>query len=199
MTSSVQIPQPCELHFLLVDPMQHISIYLVVIYRYSGFITVHRDLVTMLLIIPIYIYFVHNRCTLSVFIYLLQDILSALSAPHQGQEEPLYPGTCRRSKEHQDIEPAADDAASSSSSHQRFGGNAFSGGPQGPRGGQTPNITWRFRVPDGETVTFTDGHFGPQSMVGTAWWGLHERICCHNPNVHSDPLFYAFFTRPVHT
>lgn len=25
--------------------------------------------------------------------------------------------------------------------------------------------SWRFRVPDGETITFTDGHFGPQQFV----------------------------------
>ena len=26
-------------------------------------------------------------------------------------------------------------------------------------------FSWRFRVPDGETVSFTDGHFGPQQFV----------------------------------
>ena len=28
-----------------------------------------------------------------------------------------------------------------------------------------PKISWRFRVTDGEPVTFHDGHFGPQSFV----------------------------------
>jgi glutamyl/glutaminyl-tRNA synthetase len=26
-------------------------------------------------------------------------------------------------------------------------------------------FSWRFRVPDGETISFTDGHFGPQQFV----------------------------------
>jgi glutamyl/glutaminyl-tRNA synthetase len=28
-----------------------------------------------------------------------------------------------------------------------------------------PTFNWRFRVPDGETISFTDGHFGPQQFV----------------------------------
>jgi glutamyl-tRNA synthetase len=62
-----------------------------------------------------------------------KDVLRALSAPHAGDEEPLYPGTCR-------------------------------GAPATlPRAG----INWRFRVPDGETIAWTDGHFGPrQAMAG---------------------------------
>ncbi len=60
-----------------------------------------------------------------------QDVLRALSAPHEGEEEPLYPGTCRPPK------PVI-------SSHPREG------------------VNWRFRVPEGETVSFGDGHFGKQ-------------------------------------
>ena len=26
-------------------------------------------------------------------------------------------------------------------------------------------MTWRFRVPEGETIRFVDGHFGPQEMT----------------------------------
>ena len=31
--------------------------------------------------------------------------------------------------------------------------------------GSQQKFTWRFRVPDGETVSFIDGHFGPQQFV----------------------------------
>jgi glutamyl-tRNA synthetase len=61
-----------------------------------------------------------------------QDIQRALGAPHEGEEEPVYPGTCRT---------------------------------------RSPNIPvpgrhhWRFRVPDGETIRFVDGHFGPCQFV----------------------------------
>jgi glutamyl-tRNA synthetase len=60
-----------------------------------------------------------------------RDVLLALSAPHDGEDEPLYPGTCRSAPVH----------------HARTG------------------INWRFRVPDGETITWSDGHFGPQQAT----------------------------------
>jgi glutamyl/glutaminyl-tRNA synthetase len=63
-----------------------------------------------------------------------QDILNALAAPHEGDEEPVYPGTCRPSKD----------------SAFRVPQSAFN---------------WRFRVPDGETLSFVDGQFGPQQFI----------------------------------
>lgn len=68
-----------------------------------------------------------------------QDVLRALQAPHQGEDEPVYPGTCRPSQ----AQPVSDTAAAQPTS-------------------------WRFRVPDGCRVEFVDGHFGPQSyQAGT--------------------------------
>ncbi|MEW6305471.1 MAG: tRNA glutamyl-Q(34) synthetase GluQRS [Verrucomicrobiota bacterium] len=61
-----------------------------------------------------------------------KDIAGAASAPHQGDEEPVYPGTCRAKTE------------------AEVGGRKYS---------------WRFRVPDGETMSFADGHLGPQRFV----------------------------------
>jgi glutamyl-tRNA synthetase len=58
------------------------------------------------------------------------DVQRALGAPHPGDEEPIYPGTCRSLR----TAPAG-----------RF--------------------SWRFRVPDGEEVAFTDGCCGPQRFV----------------------------------
>ena len=60
-----------------------------------------------------------------------QDVLRALSAPHEGEDEPFYPRTCR---------PASPIA----SAEKREG------------------INWRFRVPDGEAVSFHDGNLGVQ-------------------------------------
>ena len=59
-----------------------------------------------------------------------KDIQSAVTAP-QGDEEPVYPGTCR-------------------------------GRAGEPAGGQ---YSWRFRVPEGERITFTDGGLGEQAFV----------------------------------
>ncbi|MEO6787127.1 MAG: glutamate--tRNA ligase family protein [Chthoniobacteraceae bacterium] len=63
-----------------------------------------------------------------------QDVLRALSAPHEGEEEPLYPGTCRP-------------APGVISQEKREG------------------VNWRFRVPDGETVSFQDPNRGAQHAV----------------------------------
>lgn len=56
----------------------------------------------------------------------------------EGDEGPMYPGTCR---------PEA-------------GGADLSKQYASPAG-----VNWRFRVPDGEVVAFEDGHFGPQRFV----------------------------------
>ncbi len=68
-----------------------------------------------------------------------KDIQSAANAPHAGDDELIYPGTCRS-------KPAG------TAPHSAF---------------RTPRsaFNWRFRVPDGETISFVDGHFGPQQFV----------------------------------
>jgi glutamyl-tRNA synthetase len=66
-----------------------------------------------------------------------KDVLRALQAPHQGEEEPIYPGTCR---------PPAESQISNFKS-------------------QILRVNWRFRVPDGETISFQDGGQGPQAFV----------------------------------
>jgi glutamyl-tRNA synthetase len=58
-----------------------------------------------------------------------KDIVAALTAPHEGDDEPIYPGTCR---------PPNSSALSI---------------PQGV-------FSWRFRVPAGEVVSFSDGRLG---------------------------------------
>jgi glutamyl/glutaminyl-tRNA synthetase len=63
-----------------------------------------------------------------------QDVQRAARAPHAGDEEPVYPGTCRNRK--------LDEAPSTNA-----------------------RISWRFRVPDGETISFIDAGCGPKSFV----------------------------------
>jgi glutamyl-tRNA synthetase len=75
-----------------------------------------------------------------------KDLERALSAPHEAShaaglsdegpdDEIPYPGTCRDK-----ISTAAD--------------------YDSPAG-----VSWRFKVPDDETISFVDGHFGPQQFV----------------------------------
>jgi glutamyl-tRNA synthetase len=66
-----------------------------------------------------------------------QDVQAAAAAPHEGADEPVYPGTCRPGI------LAPDERARRSC---------------WPREG----VNWRFRVPDGEALGFVDGHFGRQ-------------------------------------
>jgi glutamyl/glutaminyl-tRNA synthetase len=61
-----------------------------------------------------------------------KDIVNALAAPHDGEGEPLYPGTCRANRESEIV-------------NRKF--------------------SWRFRVPDGEIISFVDGRQGEQRFV----------------------------------
>jgi glutamyl-tRNA synthetase len=71
-----------------------------------------------------------------------QDVLRALQAPHQGEDEPVYPGTCRPQPGRCAPEVSAERA-----------------------------VSWRFRVSDGDQVDFVDGHFGPQPFKAGADFG----------------------------
>ena len=72
------------------------------------------------------------------------DVKRALSAPHQGEEEPVYPGTCRRKTESSGSEHPFDPHPASGSTHKR---------------------NWRFQVPEGETIALVDGRYGQQQFV----------------------------------
>jgi glutamyl/glutaminyl-tRNA synthetase len=61
-----------------------------------------------------------------------KDIQQAAQAPHAGDDELIYPGTCRAKQKTESRE------------HK---------------------CSWRFRVPDGEAISFTDHGLGPQSFV----------------------------------
>jgi len=68
-----------------------------------------------------------------------RDVLEAASAPHEGggeNDEPVYPAQFR---------PPAD-------------------APLPPLG-EKISVNWRLRVPDGDEVSFVDGHLGPQRAV----------------------------------
>ena len=62
-----------------------------------------------------------------------KDVAQSAGAPNEGDDEALYPGTCRGRAEHGSALPAG--------------------------------VNWRFRVSDGEEITFTDLHLGLQRFV----------------------------------
>lgn len=67
-----------------------------------------------------------------------RDVIEAAGAPHEGgaDDEPVYP---------REFRPPAETPLPP----------LFEGAP----------VNWRFRVPDGEELTFIDGHFGPQRAI----------------------------------
>lgn len=71
-----------------------------------------------------------------------RDVQQATTAPHETTDEALYPGTCRP----ENLPPH-----SSLLSH--------------PSPAEGDGVNWRFRVPDGETLAFTDGRAGLQRAV----------------------------------
>jgi glutamyl-tRNA synthetase len=104
-----------------------------------------------------------------------QDVLRALQAPHAGEEEPIYPGTCR---------PNKSDACRVASGEEKPPGTVSSGIPHAsrrceanadhaPRSSPSTidhrpsslRTNWRFRVPDGEVISFVDVNLGPQQFV----------------------------------
>ncbi len=79
-----------------------------------------------------------------------KDIQAAVTAPHAADDEVIYPGTCRElcklKVESCKLEIPADEPATFN---------------------QQPAIkfSWRFRVSDGEIISFVDANLGPQKFV----------------------------------
>jgi glutamyl-tRNA synthetase len=69
-----------------------------------------------------------------------KDIAESAAAPHENGEEPIYAGTCRPERL-----SAAENARRSAMSRA--------------------GVAWRFAVPNGRTLDFTDGSAGKQSVV----------------------------------
>ena len=97
-----------------------------------------------------------------------QDVQRALGAPHAGDEEPVYPGTCR---------PASGEGSTPVSHAEPTRGEG--------------QVNWRFRVPDGEAITFEDAAQGSQSFVAGQDFGdfivwRHDEIPSYQLAVVAD-------------
>jgi len=88
-----------------------------------------------------------------------KDVAQAAAAPNETDDEPLYPGKCRPQRIQRSCAP-----------HDRIPSTPLRASsdpvPRDPAG-----VNWRFRVPDGEEVRFTDLHLGPQSLVAGCDFG----------------------------
>ncbi len=79
-----------------------------------------------------------------------KDVAQAAGAPNEGDDEPVYPGTCRPG--------------------QSMAGTVELRSTGEPRAAVLTHavpagMNWRFRVPDGEEICFNDLHLGPQRMI----------------------------------
>ena len=81
-----------------------------------------------------------------------QDVMRALQAPHAGEDEPIYPGTCRPAE----ASKLPGDALQCSPVQAE---------PAVPGAQGAARVNWRFRVPDREEISFMDRHYGPQQFV----------------------------------
>ena len=79
-----------------------------------------------------------------------KDVAQAAGAPNEGDDEPVYPGTCRPE------EPPL----LAQTAREKWGTRTQVPSHEHPAG-----VNWRFRVPDGEEIRFTDLHLGPQCFV----------------------------------
>jgi glutamyl-tRNA synthetase len=74
-----------------------------------------------------------------------KDILAATRAPHANDDdEPIYPGTCRNKSDEWRVTSGKESQSPSI---------------------VTRHTSLRFRVPDGKTISFTDGNFGVQKFI----------------------------------
>lgn len=104
----------------------------------------------------------HDRGMIYPCICSRKDVAQAVAAPNDLDDEPLYPGTCRPGRN------VVETVELRSTGPIRLASLA-QGRPtraavptwfDEPRG-----ANWRFRVPDGEEIRFTDLHLGPQCIV----------------------------------
>ncbi len=82
-----------------------------------------------------------------------KDIQAATRAPHANDDdEPIYPGTCReKNSSGTGVPPVSSKVGQKPETHGRDA--------------RVTTFSWRFRVPDGETISFADGNIGEQKFV----------------------------------
>jgi glutamyl/glutaminyl-tRNA synthetase len=77
-----------------------------------------------------------------------KEVSQAASAPNDSDDEPVYPGRCRPRSANEVLAGRISAEDTSAAPHSSPAG-----------------ANWRFRVPDGEEIRFTDLNLGPQSFI----------------------------------
>jgi glutamyl/glutaminyl-tRNA synthetase len=93
-----------------------------------------------------------------------RDVALAASAPNEGDDEPVYPGRCRPAEAKSlGLRPTGQPLRLRSG--QARGAVPTWAVADNPSFAEPKGVNWRFRVPDGEVVSFDDLHFGPQTAI----------------------------------
>lgn len=101
-----------------------------------------------------------------------KDVTLAAGAPNDGDDEPIYSGTCRPASFETDAaRPSTalrapgtgETPVSTLAVSTRSAPSSWRDAPAG--------VNWRFRVPGGEEICFTDLHLGPQRMIAQRDFG----------------------------
>lgn len=90
-----------------------------------------------------------------------KDVAQAAGAPNEGDDEPIYPGTCRPAKSTNGavkLRPTGP-IRLAALAQVRLTRAAV------PTWVEPAGVNWRFRVPDGEEICFIDLHLGPQRLI----------------------------------
>jgi glutamyl-tRNA synthetase len=82
-----------------------------------------------------------------------KDVAQAAGAPNELDDEPVYPGTCRP------------ESVPGAARLRHRGTDEAAAATWTGEFAEPPGANWRFRVPDGEEICFTDLHLGQQRMV----------------------------------
>ena len=90
-----------------------------------------------------------------------KDIQQAASAPNAGDDEVIYPGTCRPKGDKWQVASLRAEASAQQASDMISAPAVLAR----VTCHVSRSANWRFRVPDGDAVSFTDGNFGPQTFV----------------------------------
>jgi len=92
-----------------------------------------------------------------------KDVAQSVGAPNDGDDEPVYSGKCRPQGQQRSFAPldrVRDPVPHEQNQTAEAAVATWSGKSDEPAG-----VNWRFLVPDGEEICFTDLHLGPQRMV----------------------------------
>jgi glutamyl-tRNA synthetase len=82
-----------------------------------------------------------------------KDVAQSAGAPNDLDDEPVYPGKCRPSAAPGAVRLRLRETAEAAVSTCAV------------EYAEPKGVNWRFRVPDGEEICFTDLHLGPQRMI----------------------------------